>query len=273
MLLALTCLVIGVPLYWFESTRLQYFNVDWNIAFYPAARLLVKGLNPYSVVRFHNPIWALIPLIPFVLLGKNLGGLFLFFFNLFTYAFVGYRFTRKPVALLAMLLSPLVFYNLFLGNIDSLVLWGLLLPPPIGLFFAMTKPQIGIGLVLYIAYTTWRDAGWRRLLFIFAPVTIALAISFLIFGNWMINSSENVLDAYWNFSLFPWSLPFGLLLLGIAIRNRNIQTSVSASPFLTPYLSVGSWSVVLMGLIDNNLLMVGVVFGLWLLYVINAILR
>ena len=269
---ALVCIVVGIPLYWTESTTLQNFNVDWKIAFYPAARLLLQGQNPYTITTFHNPPWALIPLIPFVLLGQSLGGLLLFFSTLFTYAFMGLHFRAKPVALIAMLLSPLVFYNLFLGNIDALVLWGLLLPPPIGLFLIAMKPQIGIGIAAYMAYAIWRDGGWRRLLVSFAPVGIALVATFLMFGNWMVNTSENVVSAYWNVSLFPWSVPVGLVLLLIAVKQRKLAISVSASPFLAPYLSLGSWSIALMGLLDNNLLMVGTVFGLWLLYALHAVL-
>ncbi len=271
-LLVLVCLIIGIPLYWFESTQLLHFNVDWNIAFYPATKLLLQGRNPYWIPFFHNPVWALIPLVPFALLGHSLGGALLFFFSLFTYAFVAYHFKGKPVALVALLLSPLVFYNQFLGNIDSLVLWGLLLPPPIGLFFIAIKPQIGIGIALYLAYSVWLEGGWRKLLLSFAPVTVALAISFLLFGNWVVSTSENVISANWNLSLFPWSIPIGLLLLFVAFRRRRLTVSLSASPFLAPYLSLGSWSIALFGLLDNNPLMVGSVFGLWLLYALRAML-
>ncbi|HEX8992800.1 MAG TPA: hypothetical protein VF784_14065 [Anaerolineales bacterium] len=272
-LLALACLIIGIPMYWFQSTHLIHFNVDWNIAFYPATRLLLQGQNPYSVGRLHIPIWGLIPLIPFAVLGHDLGGLLLFFFNLFTYAYVGYRFKGKPVALISLLLSPLVFYNLFLGNIDSLVLWGLLLPPPIGLFLIAIKPQIGIGVAVYLAYALWREGGWRKLLPAFAPVTVALVISFLVLGNWVANTSEDVMTSYWNFSFFPWSVPIGLFLLIVAIVRRKIAVSLSASPFFAPYISVGSWFVAFMGLLENNLAMVGAVFGLWLLYAAYAALH
>ncbi len=272
-LLASACLLIGIPMYWFQSTHLVHFDVDWNIAFYPATRLLLQGHNPYSVGTLHIPIWGLIPLIPFVVLGHDLGGLLLFFFNLFTYAYVGYRFKGKPVALLALLLSPLVFYNLFLGNIDSLVLWGLLLPPPIGLFLIAIKPQIGIGVAVYLARAAWLEGGWRKLLLSFAPVTAALVISFLVLGNWVAGTSEDVLTAYWNFSFFPWGLPIGLLLLVLAISRRKIAVSLSASPFLAPYISVGSWFVAFMGLLEDNLAMVGVVCGLWLLYGAYAFLH
>lgn len=273
LLLAVACLIIGIPLYWFQSTHLIHFDADWNIAFYPASKLLLQGQNPYFVGRLHIPVWGLIPLIPFVLLGHDLGGLLLFFFNLFTYAYVGYRLKGKPVALLALLLSPLVFYNLFLGNIDSLVLWGLLLPPPVGLFLIVIKPQIGIGVVVYIARATWLEGGWRKLLLTFAPVTAALAISFLVLGNWVANTSEDVVTAYWNFSFFPWSVPIGLAILIWAMARRKLALSLSASPFLAPYISVGSWFVLFMGLLENNLAMVGASFGLWLLYAVHTLIR
>lgn len=266
--LVLGCLILGIPLYWYESTHLIFFAVDWHLVFYPATKLVLQGLNPYVIGQFHNPVWALLPLIPFALLGEDMGRLALFFFGLFTFAFIGYRLKARPFALVAFLLSPLVFYYLFLGNIDSLVLWGLLMPAPIGLFLVVIKPQIGIAIAVYWGYVAWRAGGWRKVILTFLPVATALALSFLVFGNWAADQTDHLVSAKWNTSMFPWSLPVGVLLIFVALRSGKIQTSMAASPFLSPYVGLGSWAFSLMGLLNNNLMMFAAVFGLWLLYIL-----
>jgi hypothetical protein len=267
-------LIIGIPLYLFQSTRLQNFGVDWNIAFYPATILLLHGQNPYQIAQFHNPVWALVPMIPFALLGLNLGRCALFYFNLFSVIYIALRLRARSVAFVAFVLSPFLYYYLFLGNIDTLVLWGMFMPPMIGLFFATIKPQVGIGIMAYWAYTMWRQKGILKALLVYLPITMAFVGSFLLFGNWTVDKSDHLLyGAYWNVSFFPWSVPIGVLLTAIAIRNSMPKIAVAASPFMTPYLSLGTWSFALMALLEHNLLMTAVVGGTWLLYILNQLMR
>ncbi len=67
-------------------------------------------------------------------------------------------------------------------------------------------------------------------------------------------------------SLFPWSVPVGLAPKGLSIRRLELTLALSSSPFLAPYISLGSWSIALFGLLESPPAMVGVVFGLWLFY-------
>jgi hypothetical protein len=266
-LIFLLSMLAGSLLYWFQSTRLEHFAVDWNIAFYPATKLLLQGQNPYQVPYFHNPVWTLVPLIPFALLGEGYGRFALYCFNLFSVAFIAYRLRPRPLAYAALLLSPLLYYFMFLCNVDVLVLWGLFLPPWAGLLLVMVKPQVGIGIAAYWVYRLWRELGLWKTIARLLPLLLLTTGSFLLFGNWLRDDSDRLLGgAYWNVSFFPWSLPIGLAILYVALRKRRVHAAIAASPFLSPYLSWGTWFFALLGLVRNSLAMVAVVFGSWLIY-------
>jgi hypothetical protein len=231
---SLLLIAYSVILYWLLSTHLENFNVDWRLTFYPATRLLLSGQNPYLVTTLHNPAWALIPLIPMALFGEKMGGAILFFVSVSVYALVARRFGKFWL----FLLSPIVIYALVFGNIDWLVLLGLLFPPSIGMFFVVMKPQMGIGIVLWWAWKAWKE---KSLVKTFTPIVVALLATFMVYGNWLSGRTDDVINASWNMSIFPYSIPIGLYL----IYKKKF---ISCSPFLSPYLMLGSWSVVLLEL-------------------------
>ncbi len=273
LLLSVLCTgLLGVPLYLWEIKYMAWSGVDWWLAFYPASRLLLHGLNPYQIANFHNPVWALLPLLPFALTGKAIGGIAIFFVNLFSFVFVTLRLGGKFPAVLVLVLSPLMIYELYFDNIDWLVLWGFLLPPPIGLFFLALKPQISIGVVIYWAYAAWRRGGWRAVAGTFAPVVIALIASVLFFGNWMKPTSDRLITGFYNMSAFPWSVPIGILVLYLAIRRERMNTAISASPFLSPYLNMGSWTTILVGAADSVPVTTALFVCTWLLFATKAII-
>jgi hypothetical protein len=43
-------------------------------------------------------------------------------------------------------------------------------------------------------------------------------------------------------NLFPWAVPLGLGILVYAIRKKLQTLSISASPLLSPYVPMHSWS-------------------------------
>jgi hypothetical protein len=260
----------ALVLYFHQINTLSAFGVDWQETYYPALSLLLQGRNPYEVTTLHNPVWGLIPLIPFALLGERLGESALFFTAFTAYAVIAKRLGASPVALILFMLSPLVYYNLMLGNIDWLVVIGFVLPPWAGLFLVVLKPQIGVAIALYWAWKEWKRGGLVQIVRTFLPVTVCLILSFGIFGNWLTGKSDNLLSASWNSSLFPYSIPFGLLALWLAARELNTNRAVSASPFFSPYLSFGSWSIAQLGVVDNPRLTFAVTAGLWLLYALES---
>ena len=124
-----------------------------------------------------NPVWILLPLIPLGMLPQRLGLIFFFVLILVIYIFIGLKLHAQPISLTAFMLSPGIFLSLQQLNIDAIVLLGFLLPAPLGLFFVLAKPQIGIGMAVYWLVEAWRTGGLRKVLITFAPVTIVQVIT------------------------------------------------------------------------------------------------
>ncbi len=245
---------------------------DWRDAYRPAAWNLLAGRSPYglSATRpFLNGPWILIPLIPFALLPPQLGRALIFVASLICYGLVAIKLGAKPWALVAFLVSYPVIYGLIYGQIDGLILLGLILPPPIGLVLLLAKPQIGLGVAVFWLVEAWRMGGWRKALVTIAPATLVFVLSFLIYGNWLAGSTFP-LNQSWNTSLWPRSIPIGLVLIAAALRYRNQRPAIAASPFLSPYLAAHSWAVALLGLLPDTVLMIVGSAGIWIVWLLGG---
>jgi len=261
----LTVLYIGADSLW------PLVGIDWRETFYPAARAVLEGGSPYSVPTFRNVPWTLIPLLPLAFFSERVGGALFFMMSLALYAIVRIRLGASRTALIAFLLSSPVVYGMRMLNVDAIVLMGFVLPPQIGLFFVLVKPQIGIAMLPFWMFESWRAGGWRILLRVFAPATLALILSFAAFGSSSIGRSDDLLRSSWNASLWPWVFPIGFALLILAIRNRRKDQAMAASPFLSPYLAYHSWVSVLAGLMTREFELVLAVIGMWLVAVIRIL--
>jgi hypothetical protein len=263
--------VTFVALYWAVNSIWPLLGIDWHETFYPALYKVVNGGNPYSVPTFRNAPWTILLLLPFALFSKDVGGILFFMASLAGYAWVAYRLRARPIAFVAFLISPPVFYGLRMLNVDVLVLIGFVLPAPIGLFFVLIKPQMGVAMALYWLAEAWRDGGVKSVLRTFSPVGISLVLSFIIFGNWIAGRQSDLLVSFWNASLWPWSLPIGLVLVALSIRDQRSDFSMAASPFLSPYLAYHSWASVLVGLLKYDFQLVIAVIGMWIAGAVHAL--
>lgn len=242
--------------------------VDWRTAFRPAARSLLFTGNPY-VEGYFNPPWAAIPMIPFALLPERIGGAAMLVLGLVGFAYAAYKLGARPLLVGAFLLSPPVLHCLINGNIDWIVLLGFVMPPQIGLFFVLVKPQMGAIVALYWLVEAWREGGFKEVLRVFWPVGAALALSFILYGLWPLRSSVEV-DLWWNASLWPASIPVGLALLVSAIRKRRIQYAMGAAPCLSPYVLLHAWSGALAAVLASEAEALAAIAGLWVLVAIRA---
>lgn len=243
--------------------------VDWTNLYRPAASALVSGQSPFSVDRFSNAPWVLLPMLPLLLVPESLGRAFLALSAMISLILIGRKFGAKPAGLAIFLLSPPIVSMLLDGNIDWLAALGFILPPQIGLFFLVVKPQIGIAVVVFWLWQAWQKNGFHEVFRVFLPVTIALGISFFIYGLWPLN----FLQAFeWggNASLWPVSLPVGLGLLTASIIKQNLRYAISASPCFSPYLMLHSWIGPLIAILPSTPILVSAVIGLWILLAIRA---
>ena len=257
-MLFLLALYLAVNSIWF------LLGIDWRETFYPAARAVLNGQSPFIVPTFRNVPWAILFILPFAILRENSGGVLYFMASLAAYGWVAYRLRARPLAFAAFLFSPPVVYGLRMLNVDVLILIGFVLPAPIGLFFVLIKPQMGIGMAFYWLAESWREGGIKSVVRTFAPVTISLGLSFLLFGNWLAGGQIDLLVSTWNASFWPWGLPIGIVLVALAIRDRRKDFGMAASPFLSPYLAYHSWAGVLVGLLHHDFQIVLAVIGMWL---------
>lgn len=245
-------------------------GIDWHDTFRPAARELLFLRNPYKVEGFSNPIWSLLPLVPVALLPENVGRAVGVLMGLVAFGVVAYRLGAKPLALAAFLVSPPVLHCLLNANIDWMPLLGVILPPQIGLFFLVIKPQVGYLVGAFWLVEAWRRGGMREVARVFLPVTAALAVTFALWGFWPARLGRT-LTYWWNASLWPMSIPVGLALLVAALRRRRMEYALAASPCLSPYVLFHSWSGALVALVSSQAEFLAAVAGLWALVIIQAL--
>jgi hypothetical protein len=243
---------------------------EWKDAYRPAALLLATGQSPFSVAQFYNAPWVLIPLIPFALLPENVGGALVFILALAAFGYIAYRLKAKPWSTIAFLLSYPVGLCLYTGQIDWLIVLGFVLPAPVGLFLVLAKPQIGFAVAIFWAIEAWQKGSWRRVLAVFAPVTIAFGLSFLLYGFWPLKS-QAAMTNIWNYSFWPLSIGFGMILVASGIRQKKIEYFIAASPFFAPFVSAQSWLVVLVALLPYPVELLAGAAGFWLWYIIRIV--
>src|SRR5690606_20758783 len=144
-------------------------SIDWRTAFRPAAREMLATGNPYHVEGFFNPPWTVLPMIPLALLPERVGSAAMLVLGLAGFAYGAHRLGASPLVLGAFLLSPPVLHSLLNGNIDWLPIVGFVLPPQIGLFFVLTKPQMGSAVAVFWLVEAWREGGFKEAVRVFGP--------------------------------------------------------------------------------------------------------
>ena len=254
----------------FAQLRVPGGGDDWQ-SFSAAARRMV-GIIPQPVYGpgqigayyVYNPPWVIMIGLPILLLPYPWGWAAGCTATLFVGILVLRRWLPAPgiwkVGLL--LLSPPMCYILLHGQIDVLLLGGLLLPAETWWLAALAKPQSTIGLLFGVPRSKWLRAG-----LILAGV---LLFTLILLGNWplalmqepagfLVDIDRNLWKGLW-----PFQLTVGVGLLAVGAVRRDERFLVSASPFLSPYVTMssmfGPWLAALTGLSDWQ---AALVFAAW----------
>ncbi|MBP8973087.1 MAG: hypothetical protein KBH93_04360 [Anaerolineae bacterium] len=235
--------------------------VDWEGAFRPATLALTRLESPYEGIGFYNPPWALLFLLPFAA-SLEVGRAAILVLSVGVYGFVAVRMGASLITLAAFLLSPPILHTLLHGNLEWLVLLGVLAPPRWGLFLVTIKPQMGSMVALFWTVEAWREGGWKHVAGLLWPVGLAYALSVLLFGPWPLRASTQT-GLWWNASLLPYSIPVGIIAIIWAIWKRDIRGALIASPCLSPYVLLHAWSGALFAFARNQRLAVLSVILLW----------
>lgn len=225
-------------------------TADFYLNFYSAARSVLSGHSPYETIT-NSPPWGIIPLIPFALLPPVPAHGIYFAFCLFVLVYIAWHLRASPLTIVAFILSPTAIGALLVGNLDPIVLSGMLFPPVLGLLILLIKLQIGTGIALYYLIDFLRSKRYLEIVKTFAPVTTAYALTLLLFPVWYVRISS-LPSNEWNRSLFPYSIPLGLFLLWLALHKRNPYFALAATPFLAPYHSFYTYTAVQIGLLHSD---------------------
>jgi hypothetical protein len=122
------------------------------------------------------------------------------------------------------------------GNLDAISALGLLLPGSGALVLLMVKPQAAA----LAAPLILRRAGWQHPLI---PILVLL-LSTLLWPEWIARASLASQGAS-NLHLFPFGVPFAMILFVQAWRRDDPILAAIASPLAAPYLSMPTLAVTL----------------------------
>jgi hypothetical protein len=122
-----------------------------------------------------------------------------------------------------------------LGQLDVLLLIGLLARPPFDVLLLAIKPHVlGTAVLFRLREYRARDVGY---------LLAAVALSLVIWQGWPILMIDNWQAGVYHplsLDIFPYGLPIGVFFLAWAWRRQNVIVGGISSFFLVPYISPGS---------------------------------
>lgn len=231
-------------MYVLDITFTRYRPADW-MCFRNAVR---SWRDPYHLVGtlpFYNAPWVLLILAPFALMPPLVGAGLWMAMGLVAYTLLARRFKLSLWTTGLLLLSAPVVQGSLYGQIDWLALVGLLMPPWLGLFFVLIKPQVGLGIALY---WLWQAGQEKRAIKTFAPVTVAFLLSFLAYGFWPLNWLDAPMETPYG-PLFP---VIAMALMAVSVRRKGIKYAVIASPWLSPHAYTHSWGGAVLAIMSHG---------------------
>ena len=225
---------------------------DWVVSFRPSA---LTWQNPYHGLTF-NPPWLFLFLNPIAALPPRVGAGTLMLISFVIIAL----YVRSPVKTFFVALSAPMIVLLTLGNIDGLVILGLLVPYWMSLPFLMIKPQ---GVFL----TAIKRLGFWSICF----AVFFLFISVFVWGFWWqdISSLNTPVNAEYNLSAFPYSVVPGLLLFVLGLRKKSDAYLCFASLCFSPYFMITSLLPAVAASLRetrDKRIWFGIVMGTWVYY-------
>lgn len=235
---------------------------DWHGCFVPAIKQIIQLNSPYSVPCYYNPPWAALLLTPFTLLRNQAHDIAVVFTASMALGWYIHRQGWPLWGLLFLAFTAPVVSMLTFGNLEWLVVFGATLPPRWGLILLAIKPQAGVGLIAYWTVKAWRRHRILGIVQLFIPLTTAAALSFLVLGRFWAYGSH-LPNTSWNSSIWPYSLPFGALLLLGGIATSQAALALAASPLLSPYAAIYSFTPLVLALARFPKILAGVVLLQW----------
>lgn len=213
---------------------------DW-IIFYETGQRIWAGAPLYGTPTHFNYYtyapWLAVLIAPLSLLPLRWGWAALTVINLALTLVIARRWQMGLAKVALALLSPAMMYIVLHGQVDALVLAGVLLPREWWWLAGVTKPQVTFGLIFGV--------GRQRIVRALALTALVLGISFVWLGNWpaqLLRQPSPFIYAAHNLwlGLWPFQAPAGVALILLGIKRGDERLLVAASPFLSHYAATSS---------------------------------
>jgi hypothetical protein len=135
------------------------------------------------------------------------------------------RYNRSPFPLALAILSLPTLWVIYMGNLDGLVLLGMLIMP-VGIPLVLMKPQVSAFSLL--ARKDWLLVG-----------ILWVLLSLILWGFWpknllMVTTSDWKAEWTQDISIFPWGILLGLPLLWFSRGDQDLL--MAAGSLMTPHL-------------------------------------
>lgn len=157
-------------------------------------------------------------------------------FSVVLIALVIKRFSGNILFTIPVMLSPIGYRLITTGQTDAIILASIFLPAGFDLLL-FWKPQV-------IAHAFWvRGVEKPKIYFVSGIVLFAVSLLFWGLWPWAIFQfgKTKLIGGWWNFSLWPYSIPIGLLMVYLSIKKKDVGYGIIASPLLFPYVNGPSY--------------------------------
>ena len=225
-----------------------------------AGQAVLDGINPYTIEwRFYTPLWSIPGLTLLASLPLQIALVIWTILSVSCWVLFLYKMSNKDIlAVLIFMCNPFFLRGLVMGSYDWVVVAGALLPFQYGVWLMALKPQVA-----FVCIMVWAKGVDKRIVL---QTLIPIAILFLaaIFTGFY--RAPDLEEMYWNTSLFPYSIPLGLILVWFSLKRNDSLLALAAAPLLSPYVGIQSWAFVLLPFIRNrHVLILAVILG-WIIY-------
>lgn len=185
------------------------------------------------VVRYLYPPHVAFMLMPLAVLPFRVGWAILCGLAVLIVILVGYRWKFDLLKIILSLTVLPAIFSLYQGNIDGLLLVALLIPLRWQMGFILIKPQSIGGLAL-------RTLKYKEAWF----VLLAIGAAAILFRFQDAVTFAQQASGLTNVNLWHKVTPFqsipGVVLLALGVRRKDERILLLCSPFLSPYVTLGS---------------------------------
>lgn len=247
-------LLLGIVA-WILFAHIPVTYNDWMTYFKPAS---LNWLSPYDIRGVYNPPWTFLILYPFAALSAPWGAAGLILISVIGIAL----YTRSPWKTMAVTTSAPFLLLLVVGQLDGLILYGLMAPYGLGLPIILIKPQ-GVFMTILRRINRWS----------LLVITLTVVISVLIWGFWWQNNLlTGIPDRPHNVSLFPYTIIPGVVVAYLGLKRDSDAFLCLASLCFSPFFQTHSILPTVAAIIretDDWRYWGAVVVGSWVYYLLE----